>query len=457
MSFLSEKHKEDLRSSGLSDELIDNVGFYTCDALEANKLLDRRDIDCECLVIPYPGVSDFFRLKPDGIIIGRDGKPAKYLQRAGSESRLFIHEAIKQNLLSQNGTNLLPLLIVEGEKKTLKATQELFFKHNLVLPVGIAGVYNWKKRRVVASEKGDKVVEDYIDDIKKLSVAGRNVYICFDSNIEFNEQVAEAEAELSRFFIGSGARRVLYVRIPHEDDYGKHGLGLDDYICKYGTDEFIKLIRKARSNKSVAYAIKLIRKLPNNTFFDKADKIVALIIRDLSDAGSFYHDNNGTYYYDNITALMLQIEDEGFNIKLADDYELYRDNAEYKAVVSKIEEHAAIRGGDITIRNVAYFDTRIQSAFVYNNDGSTYKIQPKNIQKITNGQDKIFFKHKQEYAPINYRKQSVGKFQEYILDVCNFQDIEETRLSSSQQRFLFTIWFYSLFLSLIHISEPTRH
>lgn len=455
MSYLSAKHKEDLHNSGLDDKIINEVGFYTCDAAEANKLLDRRDIDCECLVFPYPGVDDFYRLKPDGIILSRDGKPAKYLQKAGTESRLFIHQAVKENLVSQNGTGLLPLLVVEGEKKTLKATQELFFKRNEVLPVGIAGVYNWKKRIVVSTDKGNKQADDFIEDIKNLSVAGRNIYICFDSNIEFNDQVEEAEAELSRRFIGKGARRVLYVRIPHEEEYGKHGLGLDDYICKYGTDEFIKLLRKARSNKSVAYAIKLIRKLPNNSFSDKADKIVSLIIRDLSDAGSFYNDNNGTYYYDNITAIMLQIEEDIFARKLADDYELYRDTNEFKAVVSKIEEHAAIRGKEVIIKNVSYFDVQNQSLFIYNNDGSMLRIRNKEeVSKFNNGQQSIFFKHRHEYAPINYKKNQTGKFDEYILNVCNFQDIEQTRLSANQQRFLFTVWFYSLFFPNLLPTKP---
>jgi hypothetical protein len=61
--FLSQKHKDDLHDSGLEDKIIEEVGFYTCDSDDANKLLDRRDIDCECLVIPYPGNKRLLQIK----------------------------------------------------------------------------------------------------------------------------------------------------------------------------------------------------------------------------------------------------------------------------------------------------------------------------------------------------------------------------------------------------------
>lgn len=454
--YLSKKHTDDLHGSGLDDKIIEEVGVYTCDANEANRLLDRRDIDCECLVLPYPGVPDYFRLKPDGIITDANGKPAKYLQKTGSQSKLFIHNAIRHRLVSMNGDGQLPLLIVEGEKKTLKATQDLFFRENLFLPIGISGVNNWKTRRVEHTDKGDKIVQDYIDDIKSLTLLNKIIYICFDSNTQFNDQVKEAENELGRYFIGRGAARVLTIRIPHNEKFGKHGVGLDDYLLEYGTEKFKELVSSASSNDAIKYAIKLIRKLPNKTFFDKVDTIVALVLKDLSVAGSFFLDNNGCYYFNNVSKIMLQLGDELFSMRLADDYGLYRDNAEFKAILSKIEEHATFTGKKITIKHVSYFDNTNSSLYIYNNNGSIYEIKQGDVSPSSrfNGHFDIFFKHRQENGPISYHQAVEGTFEKYVLDVCNFQETEYTKLTQEQQKFLFQIWFYSLFFPNLLPTKP---
>lgn len=459
--FLSDKHKADLRGSGLDDKIIEEVGFYTCDADEANKILDRKDIDCHCLVIPYPGVRDYLRIKPDGIILSQDNKPAKYLQKAGSQSRLYIHQAVRNNMISMDGDGVLPLLIVEGEKKTLKATQEFFFKENLFLPIGISGVNNWKARKVEHTSKGDKIIQDYIDDIKSLSLANKIIYICFDSNQEFNELVQEAQNELSRYFVGRGAARVLNIRIPHDPAFGKHGVGLDDYLLKHSKEEFKELVKEATSNDSIKYSIKLIRKLPNKTFFDKVDTIVVLILKDLQAAGSFYFDNNGSYYFNNVTNIMLQMEETAFAMRLADDYGLYRDNSEFKAVISKIEEHANFHGKKISIKNVSYYDTASKSLYIYDNNGSLLEIAERqdeskaaSIMLRRNGYLSIFFKHREEHSAIKYQSKATGFFERYILDVCNFQATEYTKLTQEQQKLLFTVWFYSLFFPNLLPTKP---
>ena len=451
---LSDKHKEDLYSSGLEDKIIEEIGFRTCDEEEANRLLDRKDIDCQCLILPYPGVEDYFRLKPDGIITDKDGKPAKYLQKGGSESRLFIHQAVRETMLSNNGA--LPLLIVEGEKKTAKATQDLFFKEKLFYPIGISGVYNWKTRKRVYTEQGDKVTSDYITDLKKLSIDNKLVYICFDSNKETNPQVRDAENELGKYMIARGATRVLNIRIPHDDTLGKHGIGLDDYLVKNGVEKFKGIVSNADSTETIRHSIKFIRKLPSRTFYEKVDEVVKLIIKDLTASGSFYFDNNWIYYFNNSTKIMLQIEEDSFSMKLANDYGLYRDNPEFKAIINKLEEYAKFNGSQITIKNVSYFDNTIKSLYVYSNKGIVFEIPEGSgvLQQRFNGYRDIFFKHRTENAAISYKEKSKGYFERHLLDICNFQYTEFTKLSPDQQRFLFTIWFYSLFFPNLLPTKP---
>lgn len=450
---LSEKHKRDLYSSGLTDELINEFGYYTCDASEANRLLERQNINCECLVFPYPGIQNYFRLKPDGAILNGEGKIAKYLQKTNSESRLYIYKPIRESFATHTSDSL-PILITEGEKKTAKATLEFYVKEKLFLPIGISGVWNWRTRKLIKTSDGSQVyVPDVIDDIKSLPINNRIIYISFDSDIETNEQVQNAENELARYFIGKGALRVCSVRIPPEENK----LGLDDYIIKYGVEKFKDLILRSESSSFIKYSIKFLRKLPKLTAVEKLDVMTALINKDQGASGSFYHDNNGSYHFNNRTRKVLQLEEDKYQMEIADEYGLYRDSSEFKGVYTKLEEHALFKGKEIKIRHFSHYNKNTGTINIYNNDGAFYEI-PKKLpsNKITiqkNGTNNIFFKHR-EFDVIHYIPESVGFFEQYILDVCNFQHTEYTQLSPDQQRFLFTVWFYSLFFPDLMPTKP---
>ncbi len=83
-------HLDDLRRSGLSDETIQALGFYSGTATEVKAILG---FDAgPALVIPYAcvgGGEPFCRVKPDKPPV-IDGKPAKYLSARGAKVRAYI-------------------------------------------------------------------------------------------------------------------------------------------------------------------------------------------------------------------------------------------------------------------------------------------------------------------------------------------------------------------------------
>lgn len=452
---LSEKHKDDLYGSGLNDDIIEQIGFKTCDAAEANRLLDRRDINCDCLVIPYPGIPDFFRLKPDQIILNADGKPAKYLARTGSENRIFLYEAVRQNLISSNGVGRdLPLMITEGEKKTAKLTQEFYLKKRLYYPIGLSGVWNWRTKKLVQTESGAKYEPEAIDDLKRIHLAGRECYICFDSDITINPQVQEAENALGHYLLSQGVSRVACIRLPSQTIEGKEcKQGADDYLVKHDPEDFLELVGLAQSSGIIKYILKLMRKIPTMTKAEKLDYMVTLILRDLKSAGSLYYDTNGSYYFSNSKKLMRQIEEEKYSMQIADDYGLYRDTVECNNVISKIEEAALFNGKPIKVKHFSYFDSDAKTCFVYDNRGSIITVREDSIGQEFNGYNNIFFKHS-DVSPIKYYPQQRGYFDQYILDVCNFQETEHSKLGPEHQRLLFVIWFYTLFFPNLMPTKP---
>ena len=81
------------------------------------------------------------------------------------------------------------LLITEGEKKSLKATQEGY-------PcIGLVGVFGWK-------QKGS---ERLLPALERIAWRGRNVFVAFDSDVARNESVQAAESRLAQRLADLGA------------------------------------------------------------------------------------------------------------------------------------------------------------------------------------------------------------------------------------------------------------
>ncbi len=229
-------HLVELHRSGLSDDAIARSRIHSADADTAAALVG---IPCgSAMVIPYPDArlgngSPFCRVKPDAPKPDRNGKTAKYLSPTRAlnpeGNRLYFPPNLDSDVLADAST---PILITEGEKKALKATQEG------VPCLGLAGVYAWKKR-----DEDDQ--SQPIADLYKVQWRGRLVGIVFDSDAAFNDLVKAAEKALRDELRRRGAR-VYIIRLPEPTFeeakvYGSK-LGLDDFLCARGADAFGELM-----------------------------------------------------------------------------------------------------------------------------------------------------------------------------------------------------------------------
>lgn len=187
---LTEKHLQDLRSSGLSDETIRLNELRSIDREEATRKLGF-DPGCGGLEFPYrnansPGGS-YARIKPDKPFKDASGRPAKYLSAKDSGNRLYIPACYSEKHLIHSKD---PIIITEGEKKTLKGAQEL---PGFVV-LGLPGVWCFRNK-----ETG------IIDDFKKIDLKDRAVYICYDSDVVTKLEVRQAEFILASELYKKGA------------------------------------------------------------------------------------------------------------------------------------------------------------------------------------------------------------------------------------------------------------
>ena len=232
-------HLEHLRASGLSDDTIRSAEIYS----EANPqflaaMLGWAKVTnklAPALVFPFRGAdgsNGYARVKPDRLIIfGR--KPAKYLSPKGQPNQIYLPPGVADVLQRPD----VELLITEGEKKSLKATQEGF------ACLGLVGVYGWKARKS----------EQLLPALECIAWKGRHVFIVFDSDLARNEQVQDAESRLAKHLNDRGAV-VRVVRLPDgPDDDGKPiKMGLDDFLVAHGPGALRTLLGTAQEPEQLS-------------------------------------------------------------------------------------------------------------------------------------------------------------------------------------------------------------
>lgn len=234
---LNDEHRRKLRSSGLSDEQIDALGWTS---LHNGRLL-----------IPYLRPDGTPEQKRDGLPFTRErlseaelkGKDGKYRSPAKNGCRIYhSHLSINTGRYQQHlADRFRPLRITEGELKVEAAAAH----DPKRVTIGLGGVNSWKDRYDEGEESKPLV------DWDEIPLQGREVRLCFDSDLE-KPQVMGALKQLAEFLASRGAR-VLIELLPH--DLNGERLGLDDLIHRHGAAAFERMVAIARP----AFRTKVVR------------------------------------------------------------------------------------------------------------------------------------------------------------------------------------------------------
>jgi hypothetical protein len=145
------------------------------------------------------------------------------------------------------------VVIVEGEKKALALQQALGSR---TIVVGLGGVWNWGRK----AADGDRSLIDDFKLIKRWK--DRDVYICFDSDVETNDQVEHAEHRLQEALRRELKVRARLISLPPDDDGLK--VGVDDLIAGMG-DGFSRLWRELCQDSVRGVRVKLPEPITGRT------------------------------------------------------------------------------------------------------------------------------------------------------------------------------------------------
>lgn len=230
----------DLKRSGISVQQAEYAEMYST----KNASLIYSDFKkLPALVIPYldPWTDDFMKFERDGKLLPfcriryygdsaktksfKKSKPVRYTQPAGSGVHPYFPVCKSVNWLEVLADPTIPIMITEGEKKALAACL-------LGIPtIGLGGVYNFTSGGAL------------LPLLDRVKWKGRSIFICYDSDVETNNQIQVAEARLTMELTQRSAD-VFRMRLPESKE--GHKVGIDDFIMAQGEEELFKLVDAAR-------------------------------------------------------------------------------------------------------------------------------------------------------------------------------------------------------------------
>lgn len=158
----------------------------------------------------------------------------KYIKPAGMPSQIFRPLHLSISMLKDKAK---PIIITEGDKKAIKATQEGF-------PcISLGGVWSWKcKAETIDLEENPEweLTADIILDLVHADFKEKEVILCYDNDMYHNPKVKQALYSLAAYLISEKQAKVKLIFLPEGE-----AKGLDDFLIAYGADEFQKLLDNA--------------------------------------------------------------------------------------------------------------------------------------------------------------------------------------------------------------------
>jgi len=144
----------------------------------------------------------------------------KYLGPPGRGNLLYLVPGTLKDLLHDVN---VPVAITEGAKKTISLHRLSWYGISdrlkpHFLPVGLAGVWNWRGTvgKAPGPDGSRRDVKGVISDLERITWMGRRVYVVYDLNVATNPSVDAARRGLTLELQRRGSS-VLWVNLPTID------------------------------------------------------------------------------------------------------------------------------------------------------------------------------------------------------------------------------------------------
>ena len=253
---LTDEHLDELRSSAISDDVIESSGIYSARTVEAvpaplRYLAENNPAALPMLVVPMEevGAGTTYQVKPQpGSVCDSKGRPKKYVGPAKDNEWGTPPPAL--TVLRAVTDDTKRVCIVEGAKQAFAA---LSHTDETTAVYRIAGIWSWKGMQNYA------VLAQFMD---------LPVYIIPDADASTNRYVYDGAREFRELLVQWGATPVRFVQVP-----GRDKQGLDDVLAEMPEDSRAKMldmwVDKAQDKPA--------RKMPKMPELDESETIAEVL------------------------------------------------------------------------------------------------------------------------------------------------------------------------------------
>ena len=213
---------EELLASGIPASVHQQLDYQPVTAEEAQSLVGHRKAGWAVQfrdTYGQPLTPPFWRLKPSNIAGG-----PKYLTKKGAGCRPYYSPLATSGCWQSSQD----IFITEGEKKADALS------HHGFNAIALSGVDAWRDRRSEQSEP--------LPELLQINWS-RSVFVVFDSDVTVKVAVRQSLESLCKWLSSLGASPHI-VQLPCELNGTKNGA--DDFLARYGRDEFKRLVTVAR-------------------------------------------------------------------------------------------------------------------------------------------------------------------------------------------------------------------
>ena len=248
---LNDDHKSYLLSRGINEKVAFKYGFYTASPSEAKTLIGQqlKGLAIPCYDIDKEVVAHRLRpLKNDwysnqelkDFYLESKGELPKFLSKSKGETteeqrinKAYFPPTLDWKKIQQKSS--IDILITEGEIKALACSL-----HGIPT-IGISGVNNIYNTIGKMREFLPELEWDCDEEFRSSYWQGRNVGLCFDSDIVSKWQVQRALCQLAKEIKARGGKPFM-ILLPTEANGEKNGL--DDFLVKHGGEALERLIQQ---------------------------------------------------------------------------------------------------------------------------------------------------------------------------------------------------------------------
>lgn len=223
---LFDHHAALLAASAISPDVAAARGYVSIDQVTTlHNLHFSKQVGVPGLLIPVRNVLGeiaLYEYRPDRPRLDQRGRERKYEKPVGAANTIDVPLPIRHLL----GDPSVPLWVTEGARKADAAVSA-----GLVC-VSLPGVWGWRG----TNSNGGKTA---LPDWEHIALKGREVNICFDSDVMTKPSVAQALERFTQFLEHRGAK-VRHVILPG----GEGKTGLDDFLANGGTVADLEALRR---------------------------------------------------------------------------------------------------------------------------------------------------------------------------------------------------------------------